>query len=154
MGGFSSTFGSVCDLFIRLKNWYRFGFIKNVLAYFGGNYTFHWLKDKFLTRLVCGKNILWHCFAWILFFRRFYLFTFREMRTEGKWEGEKHLCAREISIDCLLHTLNWGPGPQPKHVPWWELNQWPFGAQAGTQSTEPHHPGMFCQNSYWHILGS
>ena len=24
----------------------------------------------------------------------------------------------------------------------WELNQWPFGSQAGTPSTEPHQPGL------------
>ena len=24
----------------------------------------------------------------------------------------------------------------------WESNWWPFGSQAGTQSTEPHHPGQ------------
>ena len=27
--------------------------------------------------------------------------------------------------------------------PDWELNQQPFGLQAHTQSTEPHHPGLF-----------
>ena len=26
--------------------------------------------------------------------------------------------------------------------PGWEVNQWPFGSQAGTQSTEPHQPGV------------
>ena len=30
------------------------------------------------------------------------------------------------------------PGPRPD----WELNQWPFGLQASTQSTEPHQPGL------------
>ena len=24
-----------------------------------------------------------------------------------------------------------------------ELNQWPFGSQASTRSTEPHQPGLF-----------
>ena len=40
-------------------------------------------------------------------------------------------------IDHLLHTPNWGPGMYPD----WELNQRPFGLQAGTQSTELHQQG-------------
>ena len=36
-------------------------------------------------------------------FLRFYLFIFREREREG----EKHQC-----------TPHWGPGPQPRHVPW------------------------------------
>ena len=27
--------------------------------------------------------------------------------------------------------------------PDWELNRWPFGLQAGAQSTEPHRPGLY-----------
>ena len=27
--------------------------------------------------------------------------------------------------------------------PDWESNQWPFGSQASTQSTEPHQPGLY-----------
>ena len=42
------------------------------------------------------------------FFLRFYLFTF------SVWgrEGETSMCVG------LSHTPNWGPGPQPRHVPW------------------------------------
>ena len=39
---------------------------------------------------------------------------------------------------CPLCTANWGPGLQLD----WELNQQPFGSQAGAQSTEPHQPGQ------------
>ena len=35
--------------------------------------------------------------------------------------------------------LAWNPGKCPD----WESNQWPFGSQAGTQSPEPHQPGLF-----------
>ena len=41
---------------------------------------------------------------------------------------------------CLLHTPNWGPVPQPRHVP--RLGTEPFSSLAGTQSTEPHQPGQ------------
>ena len=46
------------------------------------------------------------------------LFIFRERGSEREREGEKHWCARDTSIGCLLHAPNWGPSPQPKHVPW------------------------------------
>ena len=38
------------------------------------------------------------------------LFIFRERGREGERE-------EETSISCLLHTPNWGPGLQPRHVP-------------------------------------
>ena len=48
-----------------------------------------------------------------LFFQRLYLFIFRERRREG---GRKR--DRETSVcGCLSHAPNWGPGPQPRHVP-------------------------------------
>ena len=46
-----------------------------------------------------------------------YLFILREMGREEEREGEKHRCVRETSIGCLSHTLNQGPGLQPRHVP-------------------------------------
>ena len=33
--------------------------------------------------------------------------------------------------------------------PDWELNRWPVGLQAGTQSTEPHQPGQKWDFSLW-----
>ena len=53
----------------------------------------------------------------VIIFLRFYLFIFREKGTEGEREGRKHRCARETSVGCLSHAPNWGPGPQPRHVP-------------------------------------
>ena len=42
--------------------------------------------------------------------------------------------------------LTWPPKGDPNRnpgiCPEWELNQWPFGSQAGAQSTEPHQPGQ------------
>ena len=54
------------------------------------------------------------CQGFVIFFLRFYLFIFRE---RGK-EGQKHWCARETLMCCLLHTPNRRPGPQPRHVLW------------------------------------
>ena len=57
------------------------------------------------------------------------------MGKEKEREGEKHQC---VVASCT---------PQPGDLAHnsgmcrnWELNQRPFGLQASTQSTEPHHP--------------
>ena len=50
------------------------------------------------------------------------------------------MCERNVAQLPLERLL--GPGPKPRHVPDWELNQCPFGLQAGTQSTEPHESGL------------
>ena len=57
---------------------------------------------------------------------------------------------------CLSSAPNWGPGPQPGHVPDRESNWQHFGSQSGTQSTEPHQPGLklFLNFSLWYILGT
>ena len=82
------------------------------------------------------------------FLKRFYLFVclfiylFWRGRKHGEREGEKHWCARETSIGCLLHAprvdlaLNLGMYPD------WELNRWHFASQAGSQSAEPHQPEL------------
>ena len=33
-------------------------------------------------------------------------------------EKESEHCARDTSVGCLLYAPNWGPGQQPRHVPW------------------------------------
>ena len=74
-------------------------------------------------------------------FLKKYLFIFRESGREGEGEGEKHQCVRDnLSVaSCMLPTgdLACNPGMCPD----WELNQWSFDVQAGTQSTEPYQPG-------------
>ena len=49
----------------------------------------------------------------LLFFKRFYLFILRERGREREREGEKHQCV--VASHCTPH---WGPGLQPRHVPW------------------------------------
>ena len=63
---------------------------------------------------------------------------------EGEWEGEKHQCVVASHVPPtgdLACTLGMCPD--------WELNQWLFGLQVGTQSTEPHQPGLFVH--FWKI---
>ena len=46
------------------------------------------------------------------FFKNLFIYLFLE-RGEGRERG------RETSMcGCLSHTFHWGPGPQPRHVPW------------------------------------
>ena len=58
------------------------------------------------------------------------------MEREGEREVEKHHCV-VASHAPPTGDLACDPGMYPD----WELNRWPFGSQAGTQSTEPHQPG-------------
>ena len=67
--------------------------------------------------------------------KRFYLFIFREGK--GVRKREEHHC---VVASCL-------PATQACALDW-ELNQRPFGPQAGAQSTEPHQPGPVCLNAY------
>ena len=64
---------------------------------------------------------------------------FRERGMEKERERDIDVWEK-TSIGGFSHALKWGPGPQPR--PDWELNQQPYGLQAGTQSTEPHQPGL------------
>ena len=64
------------------------------------------------------QNVHISTFIFLSLFKRFYLFTFWEKGREGEREGERHRYVRETSVGCLLHTHNWGPGLQLRHVPW------------------------------------
>ena len=50
-----------------------------------------------------------------IFFKKYFIYFFRERGKEGEREGEKHQC---VMHGCLLQAPNRGPGPQPGHVPW------------------------------------
>ena len=76
------------------------------------------------------------------FFRRFYVFIFREKGGEGEREGEKHQCvvnSRPPATGDLACNTSMCPD--------WELNWQCFGLQAHTQSTELHQPGCKSINS-------
>ena len=45
------------------------------------------------------------------------LFIFTETGWKGEREEEKHHCVRDAMMGGFLHAPNWGPGPQPRHVP-------------------------------------
>ena len=64
------------------------------------------------------------------------------MGKEGKREGEKHQCKRNIDWLPLACTLAGDLTPNPGMCPDWELNQRYFALQYNAQSTEPHRSGM------------
>ena len=71
-------------------------------------------------------------------FKIFYLFIFRERRREGEREREKHPC---VVASCMPPIGDLTHNPGICHD--WESNKQLFGSQAGAQSTEPHHPGIY-----------
>ena len=67
-----------------------------------------------------------------------YLFS-RERGREEEKEGEKHQCVVASHM-----APNWGPRPQPRHVPWLGIELMTLWFSACAQSTEPHQPGLDC----------
>ena len=65
-----------------------------------------------------------------------YLLVERGERSEK--ERERNML--EIHRSVASHAPNWGPGWQPRHVPWPGVEL--FDSWAGAQSTEPHQPGL------------
>ena len=51
------------------------------------------------------------------------------------------MCNRYISWLSSAHPQQRNLASNPGTCPDWELNLWPFGSQASTESTEPHQPG-------------
>ena len=69
------------------------------------------------------KLALVHCYQrssrLCLIFLKDFIFFFRERGRGGEREEEKHQCTRDASIH--LPSLNQGPGLQPRHVLWQEI---------------------------------
>ena len=70
------------------------------------------------------------------FFKILFIY-FRARGREGERDGEKHQCVTASHMS-PTGDLACNPGMCPD----WESNWWSFSLQAGTQSTEPHQPGL------------
>ena len=79
-----------------------------------------------------------------VFFKRFYLFIFRQRGWQGEREGETHQCVVASSV-----PSTWDLTHNPGMCPDWESNQHPFVSQAGIQYTEPHQQGQVLR---YHLL--
>ena len=75
------------------------------------------------------------------FFKMLFIYFFRERGREGEREAEKHQCVRETLNGSLLHTSNWGLGPQPRHVPWPRMEPVTFWIAGNAQPTELNSQG-------------
>ena len=85
-----------------------------------------------------------------MFFLKFYLFT--DFLRVGKGGRET---ARETSMcTCLSHGPHWGPGPQPRHVPWLGIELETLCFTAHAQSTELHQPGLVIYSNTLCKLGT
>ena len=72
----------------------------------------------------------------LYFFQRFYLFIYKER------EGRKKERERNVNVWLPLTCSPLGTWPTTQGMcPDWESNQWPFGLQTGTQSSDSHQPG-------------
>ena len=88
----------------------------------------------------CDLAIAWcqsEVFVLFYFFKDV-IYLFLERGGEGEREGEKHQCV-VASRAPPAGNMTRNPGLCPD----WESNRRPFGLQSGTQSTEPHQPGLF-----------
>ena len=67
------------------------------------------------------------------FFKRFYLFTFRQRGSGGEKGRETSICG------CLSHASKWEPGPKPRHGPWLgiELVTFWFAGRCSTHWASP-----------------
>ena len=71
-------------------------------------------------------------------FKLLFIYLFLEKGEGGEKERE-----RNINVWLPLAHLPLGTWPAAQACARdWELNQQPFGLQAGIQSTEPHQPGL------------
>ena len=77
-----------------------------------------------------------------------FTYLFLERGEDRGKEREKHWCARETLIGCLLHSPTGDLAQNPDMCPDWELNQWPFGLWDDMQPTEPHESILYFV--FWH----
>ena len=71
----------------------------------------------------------------ISFFKRFFLFL-------EKGEGGRKRRRETPMCGCLLSTPHWGPGLQPRHVPWLGIKPATLWFVDQRSITEPHRPGV------------
>ena len=87
----------------------------------------------------CSMSVKVYIFItiyWPDIFKKDFIYLFLE-------RGEEREKEREKNIHAVSHAPpTWDLAHNPGMCPDWESNWWPFGSQAGTQSTEPHQPGL------------
>ena len=105
----------------------------------GHSYTWQMMKAKasgLMSTLSIGK-------IYILYFNYFLKILFIYFQ-RGEWrERQGNIDVQEIYRPVASRTPPTGVlAHNPGTCPDWKLNQQPFDSQVGTQSTEPHQPGL------------
>ena len=75
-----------------------------------------------------------------LTFKNLFIYLFLERREGRKTGRETSMCERYIDLlhlSCLSHIPTWGPGLQPRHVPWLGIKRATLWFAACAQATEP-----------------
>ena len=83
------------------------------------------------------------------FFLRFYLFILREEKGRRKRGRETSMCG------CLSHAPYWGPGPQPRNVPWLGTEPttlWFAGWHSSHWATPARAHCFLLNNFFWCVL--
>ena len=71
-----------------------------------------------------------------------------------RMEGREKERERNIKVWLPVHGPYWGPGPQPRHVPWLAIKPATLWFAAHTQFTELHQPGPKCLLQLVEMSGS
>ena len=79
--------------------------------------------------------------GFVFFLDFIYLFLESGKGREKEREKNIHVWEKHPSIASRMPPTG-NPARNPSMCPDWESNQWPFGSQASTQSTESHQPGQ------------
>ena len=82
------------------------------------------------------QGLFFNCFLGFFSFLKDFIYLFIE---KGGREGERK---RNTNVWLPFTHPQPGIGPQPRHVPYCESNQRPFGLQVSDQPTESHQPGL------------
>ena len=86
----------------------------------------------------CIENICCSGLVLFSFFFKELIYLFLESREGKQTERERNINVWLPLTSSPTGDLAYNPGMCPV----WESNQRPFGMQDGTQSTEPHYPGL------------
>ena len=104
------------------------------------------LKCKILAIIL---DYIWFYKHYNFFFLRFYLFFFR------KRKGGREIRRHTLMCGCLLQSPYWGPGLQPKHVPWLGIELVTLWFAGWHSPTEPYQPGIInivIYYKHWNLL--
>ena len=88
-------------------------------------------------------SLLSNLISYFSFFKKHFIYLLLQRGGGREKERERNSNVWKIHPLVASHTPPTGDlAHNPGMCPDWESNQWPFSLQAGTESTEPHQPGL------------